>query len=650
MRALKKILSFLKKNSGVLLCVLGALLLNIMIELLYRQSVSAVLELVKTRPIAFLENVLIIAFCLSLSLFAKRKWFYAVLIGAVWAGLGIGNMYVLTYRVSPLSAIDFLILQLDWSFIGIYMSVTAFVLLAFAVLLLLFGLFMLFRKCPKTPVQPVRTAITCGALFLSLFILPLLPTGYGFAGNAFKDVINLTEQYGFAYTFTRSVVDTGIDRPEDYSARRVNAIADEVLRTETVIAAYDPNIIFLQLESFFDITHLKNVEFSEDPVPYFRELKENNASGYFVAPSVGAGTANTEFEVLTQMDVHMFGPGEYPFKTVLQEETCESLAYILKERGLSAHAIHNNTATFYDRHLVYANLGFDTFTAVEHMTDVEYNEIGWAKDSVLTKEIAQALDSTEGMDLVYAISVQPHGAYPTDSENRPIRVLSGIEDEDYRAEMEFYAAQIREVDDFLRELTAYLEARGEKTVLVIYGDHLPAFEIDETMLTEGDEYCTEYVVWSDFPLSDEDRDVYAYQLASHVFEKICINDGALTKFHQRNAESGAYVTELLTLQYDMLYGDRIVFHGVNPFEPTDMRFGTKPIRLQKATHRADRLTAYGERFTPYSVIFLNGDAQETVFVSENEIYCTTEELPEDARVSVRQVAEDGTVLSSAGVL
>ena len=112
---------------------------------------------------------------------------------------------------------------------------------------------------------------------------------------------------------------------------------------------------------------------------YFRTLKENGPSGFFTAPSVGAGTANTEFEVMTQMNVHDFGTGEYPYKTILQDTTCESIAYNLKELGLSAHVLHNNTATFYDRDKVFSKLGFDSFTSIEYMNDVEYNEIGWAR-------------------------------------------------------------------------------------------------------------------------------------------------------------------------------------------------------------------------------------------------------------------------------
>lgn len=649
MRRIKRFRAFIRNNRTVFGCLLGALLLDIVIELLYRQSLSAFWAYLSARPVAFLVNVLILTLCLSLCMFAKRKWFWAVLIGAVWAGLGIANMYVLSYRVSPLSAIDFAILQLDWSFIGIYMSVPVFILLVAAVLLLIAGLALLYRRSPKSPVQPRRSIVTICILLLSVALLPELPLASGFAGNAYTDVITLTERYGFVYTFSRSLIDVGIDRPEDYSARRIHAIAEDVLRTETKTPEVTPNIIFLQLESFFDVNHLEGVTFSEDPVPYFRALKENGPSGFFTAPSVGAGTANTEFEVMTQMNVHDFGTGEYPYKTILQDTTCESIAYNLKELGLSTHVLHNNTATFYDRDKVFSKLGFDSFTSIEYMNDVEYNEIGWAKDSTLTGEILDLLDSTASRDLIYTISVQPHGAYPTDSESDGIRVLSGIEDEALRSEMEYYATQLQEVDDFLRALTAALEALDEPTVLVVYGDHMPSLEIEESELDSGNLYTTEYAVWANFPLEAEDKDVKAYQLASHVLEMLGINNGTLTKFHQMNAWSGAYETELRTLQYDMLYGDRVVYGGENPFEETDMRFGTRDVVLYRAAVRGDTLTAYGENFTPYSAIYIDGTRYETTFVSENKITCTAEDLPADARVSVRQVAEDGTELSSAVV-
>ena len=62
-------------------------------------------------------------------------------------------------------------------------------------------------------------------------------------------------------------------------------------------------------------------------------------------PSVGAGTANTEFEVMTGMNMRFFGPGEYPFKTYLKEKTAESAATALGALGYGTHGLHNNVVT-----------------------------------------------------------------------------------------------------------------------------------------------------------------------------------------------------------------------------------------------------------------------------------------------------------------
>ena len=81
-----------------------------------------------------------------------------------------------------------------------------------------------------------------------------------------------------------------------------------------------PNILFLQLESFFDPTLVNYLDISEDPIPNFRKLMKEYSSGYYKVPSVGAGTANTEFESITGMSLHYFGPGEYPYKSILKRD------------------------------------------------------------------------------------------------------------------------------------------------------------------------------------------------------------------------------------------------------------------------------------------------------------------------------------------
>lgn len=102
-------------------------------------------------------------------------------------------------------------------------------------------------------------------------------------------------------------------------------------------------------------------------------MYKNYSSGYFKVPSVGAGTANTEFEVLTGMNMRFFGPGEYPYKTVVKNQPCESAATALSALGYGTHGLHNNGGNFYSRAKVYDHMGFDSFTSKEFMNILQLN-------------------------------------------------------------------------------------------------------------------------------------------------------------------------------------------------------------------------------------------------------------------------------------
>ena len=179
-----------------------------------------------------------------------------------------------------------------------------------------------------------------------------------------------------------------------------------------------------------------------------------------VDQALGGGTANVEFEVITGMNLGDFGTGEYPYSTILKSETCETIAYDLRNMGYTAHAIHNHIATFYERSQVYAMLGFDTFTSLEYMTNYTTNSLGWCRDKVLTGCILDALRSGEERDLVFAVSVQGHGKYSSNPPQTPYPITStGLEDNpSLKNEFEYYINQLHETDGFLGELLDALRA------------------------------------------------------------------------------------------------------------------------------------------------------------------------------------------------
>jgi len=298
------------------------------------------------------------------------------------------------------------------------------------------------------------------------------------------------------------------------------------------------------------------------------------------------------------MNLDFFGPGEYPYKTVLKKTSCESTAFDLKMLGYSAHAIHNNEATFYDRNHVFSQLGFDTFTPIEYMYHVERNPIGWCKDKILTGEIMKALTSTKENDFIYTISVQGHGKYP---------------------DFEYYCKQISEMDDFVRELINTLNMFPEPTVVVLYGDHLPGFAWEEGDMRNNSLYQTKYVIWNNLQLPEEKKTVEAYQLSAYVLNMVGIHEGTMMRFHQnyldeKHPDSQAYLADMQALEYDILYGDHEIYEGESPFQSTDLQMGIDPIQIDQVIYNDSNVLVYGKNFNPYSKICLGGKPQETIYV------------------------------------
>jgi phosphoglycerol transferase MdoB-like AlkP superfamily enzyme len=644
-----------------------AFILNFIIESLGRHSPLQSFIFLFNSPKVFLYNVLLIFITLSFSLMLKRRIFYYVVASVLWLALGITNGVILSFRMTPFTVSDLALFENGISIIANYMSTWQIVLLVLGIIAVIALFVIAFIFAPKKQNQgiPYKTNLLLIIVFCLLFAAATnagienrwLSKYFPNLGYAYRD-------YGVPYCFLNTWLIRGISAPTGYSADMVREIFDDgipmgideadpaipVLQTVEGAMRRRPNIVFVQLESFIDPNLIRGVEFSEDPIPNFHMLQQQGSTGFLRVPSVGAGTANTEFEVLTGMRIRFFGPGEYPYKTVLKETTCESACYILKDLGYTSHAIHNHRGAFYGRNLVFSNLGFDTFTSIEYMNNVKKTPRNWAKDYVLIDEIRAAMESTEGKDFVFTISVQGHGKYPEKQvipdEDLKIRVTDGIEDETQRNAMVYYVNQLYEMDQFIGDLVEALKDY-EETVIVFYGDHFPVLDLSEEDMENGSIYETEYVIVSNFRLPKIDEHLYTYQLSARVFELLGIHSGILTWYHQTKSDYGNYLDNLKILQYDMLYGNRYIYGGQNPFEPTELKMGVREIRVDKIFNFGKSTYVVGENFTPYSKVAVNGDFVETVFVNP-----TILRIPDGVKskdpldFSISQVGKYSTVLST----
>ncbi|MCI7492348.1 MAG: LTA synthase family protein [Lachnobacterium sp.] len=635
-----------------------ALTIVFLVEVISRRDLISAFQFVGTHTLAYLYNSFLVFASLTLVYFFRRRAFWRVVISGFWTILGIINGCVLSNRVTPfgytdLKCIPELFAMNNTSyFTAEQATVVVFGLGAFALFLV-----ALFIKGPRYQgkLHYVMYPIAC----LSLFFVGIpLTTNAAQSTNIVADyytnIAQGYEDYGFVYSFSSSVVDRGMQKPDNYSEDTIAAIETnvETAAEQTTTNGTDgPNIICVLLESFCDPEEINFLETSEDPIPTFHYLEDNFSSGYLTVPVVGAGTANTEFEVLTGMSMQYFGTGEYPYKTILKKTDCEAIASDLSKIGYSSHVVHNNGGNFYSRANAFSMMGFDTFTSKELMNITALTPNGsWSTDDILVNETMKTLDATPGSDFTYTITVCTHGDYPTEPviEN-PAITVSGVDDEAQANQWTYYVNQLNASDRFITSLIDRLSQRDEDTVVVMFGDHLPTMGLTDDDMKSGDIYKTKYITWNNFGLEKKDADLYAYQLLASITDSVGIHEGTIFNYHQTQSDSATYLEGLENLQYDILYGKRYCYNGEDLYPASDLVMGIDDVEITDIRPSAieDKIYIYGKNFTQSSRVFINGEKVSCTQVSTGLLSISKDAISDGDTVVVNQMGSSNTVFRSS---
>lgn len=648
-KKMQPVYAFMNRFSLIFHALL-ACIINFVIEAISRHSVVAAWDYITGTPLVFLYNAFMIFVTFSIVYLFKRRIFVRMIIGAIWVILGIANGYILLKRVTPFNAQDLKIAGDGIALINNYCNGFEVVVIAVGAVALLIWLISMWRRGGQYAgkihhIAALIGIIVCGVLYTFVTNIAIdkrvVSTYFGNIAFAYED-------YGLPYCFSASLFNTGISEPNGYTKKAMAKIDKdgELNQTATSRSSDElPNIIVVQLESYFDVANAEFFTTSEDACPNLHNLYQNYSNGYFKVPSVGAGTANTEFEVLTGMNLRYFGPGEYPYKTYSKKHPTESAATALASLGYGTHALHDNTGNFYSRANVFNNMGFDTFTSKEFMNVLQTTENGWAKDEILTHHIMEAMDTTKQEDFVFTVSVQGHGNYPETQviENPKIKV-EGIEDEALKNKWEYYVNQVYEMDQFVGDLIKAVEERNEPSVVVFYGDHLPTMGLKAEDLKSRYLYNTNYVIWDNIGLQKHDKNIPAYQLMSEVLNRLDIHSGTVFNYHQQRKGTKNYLSDLELLQYDILYGKQYVYNGKAPITEGHMVMGIRNVSLSSIVPQLNSgYSLYGENFTKYSRVYVNGEKQKSSFLNNTRINLSETELKDGDVIQVGQVGSSDTI-------
>ena len=645
------------------LMALGALAINLYIEEFARLTTGPVegFRWAFSHPVVFLYNTLIIFATMTIALLFRRRRFGFFIVSVIWLVLGTANGVILMNRMTPFTLYDCTNFVDGLTIVSTYFSKIQIILFLAAFTLGIAAIVMIFIRSEKW--QNIRYKKSIAAILIAGALAAGATVGLERSGRISTFFGNLNyayRDYGMPYCFIATSVSAGISRPRGYSEEMIAGILNDKTEsgTDTILEEKEdstdhPNIIVLQMESFTVAQDYANIEVSQDPTPVFNYLYDNYTSGTFKVPACGAGTANTEFEVLTGISAKFFGPGEYPYKGKLRKKTLESMAYVARSHGYNTAALHDHRALFYNRNEVYANLGFNTFTSVEYMNNVSFTPTNWCKDKVLTGEIMEIMQSTEERDFLHVISVEGHGSYPTEQVFKHPYTEVTAKDEDTKWRYEYYLNECHEMDTFIGDLIDAIEASGEPTVMIIYGDHIPALDVKEKNYKQADLYSTRYVIWDNIGLPKEDRDIHSYESGAILLEDAGLpHEGILFDYQQSNdpEEDKTYLDDQETLAYDMLYGKQYAYGGRDPYERLDMKMGHKNIKIKDLVKIGDRYYIRGENFTERSIISMEGRQLSTLYLSPTLLALNEDIDPDDIdKLEVSQVDKSKeTILTTVG--
>ena len=632
-----------KENRELILNLVLSFAVLIAIESLSRRDFVQSFDFIREYPIQALVNYVLIFILFSVSIFFKRKKFARFIIGFILILLSFISGIVMNFRGMPLFPYDVLSIKEAIKISSIFLSVRFEIVIAVVLVLFIVIAAIIFRidRGKKRFISRRNVIVLIVTIGIYVVSIPQLSAAKVISPMAWNPGASF-EKNGFTYSFLRETVLAVRKKPKGYSEEAVREIREKIDeakkkdKRKILTGNKRPNIILVQLEAFMDPTRIKGATFNEDPMPNMRKLMKNYTSGLMNVPVTGGGTARTEYEVLSGMDFQYLNQGEIPYQTFLSEKPSISLATDLDSHGYKSVAVHNFYQRFYNRNKGLENLGFDKFVPLDVMTNVEYTPMYWPKDKILTKYIEEQLENRNSMvkekkssekearpAFVFTISTQGHSRYPMTKLkiDYPIELVNSDLLPPDQNQINYYANQVKEMDSFVGKLVEDINKSKEPTVLVLYGDHLPALDIITRNKSGVDKFESLFVVVNNIGKKKVEvpKNFQAYQLSTLLLQTAEQPYGPMNMVHAYLKNDKDYSKYVEMVQYDILFGKKYFLKDSEMPKKKKMEVNSKELRIRKIEKRNGDFFVLGEGFNRNTVVYINGEKVESDYYDDRTL-------------------------------
>ena len=325
-------------------------------------------------------------------------------------------------------------------------------------------------------------------------------------------------QNGFLLGFLYNFGTLDVPAPSDYNEQEIATIKSDLEskatkinadENRTSLADADYNIIIVLAESFYDPEIIRDYYQYEggDVTPNLHRLQTEVLSGTMFSPEYGGGTANVEYEILT--DLSNYWLKTVPYTNLLTKQTSvPSIASFAKDNKMDTLTIHPFSNTVYSRNTVLPKLGFDEFITEP---DFKHTDKDGSSDYINDRSAyAEALDelrSAENRQLISLITMQNHAPYNFEEYGEPQFKVTNISNDAERNMVETYLMTLNKSDEYLGEFVEKVKSFEKPTVVLWYGDHSPGIFKNVLNDTNSDVAVlaryTPYLIFSNFEIKQK---------------------------------------------------------------------------------------------------------------------------------------------------
>lgn len=332
----------------------------------------------------------------------------------------------------------------------------------------------LFRFVANAKTRPVHIRILLTAVLVGAAVFGM--NNYYLSGGVYQKtsntaVINMwstTQQFqsrGFVYPFLNSISSAFERAPDGYDKKTAAAVLDSY-EAGDIPEDKRVNVISVMLEAYGDFTRFEELEFTNDPYHYFKDIAAESYSGRLINNIFAAGTVDTERCFLT-------GLVELP----TFRRTTNSHVWYFRDQGYLTEGGHPSYNWFYNRQNINRNLGFENYY-FDDDTYMERNEgKRTANNDILFDHILERFNevTSKGEDYFsFSVTYEGHGPYSEEPFfwHEYLANTSNWSDYSYNT-INNYFAMMEHAGMTVSNMIDELRDSDEPVVVIMFGDHMP---------------------------------------------------------------------------------------------------------------------------------------------------------------------------------